>query len=275
MTPAAPLSDPLARRPGWTRLGDLRALGNRVYRVEAEGGTRVLKVYRERRGALQVRASDLSQRLVERKTGTGARARWRTERGLLALWREHGVDVPAVLEGALPEEAGPFALWLEDCAGPLLSERVRDPGLAWDERLAEIERLGADQGARHARAVALGEVRLLQEHATLNHVLAHGERRVAFDLETTWRASVPPTVALAQELGGTLRSLWRAVGERFDEGLAAWTRGHARPELLREAAGRAVRSRAPGAVVRRLQDRARRGGEGGKTWVLERLLLVL
>jgi len=263
--------------PRWrfTLLDDMEPYrGNVVFLAEGPEGARVLKLYRRRQGRLGEFLAGLSQRFVEKKRGVTAAERRATEALMLALWTAHGFDVPRLLDGPSLRGLGPHVLWMEHCPGPTLAAVLADDARPWDERCALLERVAGDQGRRHAAAVEARDPRLLQEHATLNHVLVCGERLVTFDLEGGFLGTVDPTEALSLELAGTLRSLEKATGERFDEALAAFVSAHGQPELLREAARRAVRSRSLARRLRRWRDRRQRGPRG-KSWVMERLLAAL
>ena len=56
-----------------------------------------------------------------------ARQRCALERAQLRLWREHGFDVPALLDLPLPAGySADTASWLEYCPGPTLHQFVSD-----------------------------------------------------------------------------------------------------------------------------------------------------
>jgi len=226
----------------------LRLDGNRIWRVETAHGPVLQKLYAERGSWLHAWGRELASRLRGGKTGTRASARRATEARLLALWREHGCDVPTELSARHPELASARTLVLEFVDGPLLSALLADPALPRGRRDALIERFAADVAARHARALQHGEAALVQEHGGVQHVLVAARsgaapakhasaprapetdasdapagvswpavaslpvsalRFTSFDLENTFRPRRDLAPLIAKELAACLRSLAR------------------------------------------------------------------
>ncbi|HZL99782.1 MAG TPA: hypothetical protein VFD43_05970 [Planctomycetota bacterium] len=185
--------------------------GNRIWRVATPQGTVLQKFYGERGGWLHAWARELGTRLYGHKTSTRAAGRRATEARLLRLWREAGLDVPEDLSGAHPDLANERTLVLEDVPGPLLSSALADRALPDARREELLRRFGRQWCARHRLALQRGEAALVQEHATLQHVIVSGERLVVFDLENAFRPRRDLGPILAKEIAATLRSLAKCV----------------------------------------------------------------
>lgn len=251
-----------------------RRRGN-VLIVYGEGDdARLLKLYRRRRSRARELSRDLSHRWFEGKQGVDPATRCATERRCLEVWSRHGFDVFRRFEAPLPPGAAPPANWLEYRRGALLSHRLRDAHADLARREALLRRFATELGRRQRRALELGEPLLIQENASLKHVLVSGERLIHFDFETAYRADFPLLDAAARELGGHLRGLSRASGRHFDAALALFVDAYADRDLLRRAAERAVRAGGLVRPLRRWQDRLRRPRHA-KTEVMERLLAAL
>jgi hypothetical protein len=268
------MSAPLALAPPRVLQDSHRdGAGNRLLLYETPQGPALLKVYRARGARLGEIVKVFSYLAIERKRGVTARQRCALERRQLALWREHGFDVPALLELPLPEGfSADTASWLEYCPGPTLHSFVSDAAQPVAARAQALARFAGVLAKRQARVRETRLLGLVMKHASLKHVLLHAGRQIHFDLESAHAPGVDPLEALADELSGLVRSLLRAAPPEQRESLAAaFLAGHGDPALLREIAlrgmGGQLRRR-----VRRLADRARRGAFGkhdALRWVLE------
>jgi hypothetical protein len=243
VSPGSPLAE-----PGEPRVlqsgGRDPGRGNRLLLYQIGGHPALLKIYRRRRAAWRELAKRFSYRFVEGRRGVTPRQRRDLEREHLALWREHGCDVPALLEHPLPPAlAAEVALWLEYCPGPLLSEVLADRARPLAERAAAAGRFAGELARRQRRALEMDELRLVTSHATAKHVLLHGDRQVSFDLESGYAPGTPLLSALCDELAGCLRSVLRAA------------------PADRDALGRAfLEGYGDGAFLGRLARHAQRGG---------------
>jgi hypothetical protein len=290
---------PAESAPGLTRLD-----GNRVWRVETPQGPVLQKLYADRGSRLHAWGRDLATSLRGGKTGTRAAARRATEARLLALWRAHGCDVPADVSASHPELANERTLVLECVEGVLLSQLLADPALRRGRRDELIERFASGIGARHTRALELGEAGLVHEHGGTQHVLVSGTgparglgapgppaetarlpvaqlRFVNFDLENSFapRADLQPL--LAKELAASLRSLAR--GSRGDQAglradVEAFARGYGDAARLKSVVGTYLHNRSPlwrlvWAIDRRREEQ--RGAARGKFVALRMLDDVL
>lgn len=251
---------------------DAKGRGNRLLLYQIEGHPALLKEYRPRGTRAGEWAKAFGYLLLERKRGISARGRCALERELLALWRRHGFDVPALLEHPLPPGfSSETASWLEYCPGPTLGHYAADASQPLAARERELARFAATLAARHARVLEARELGLVMKHASLRHVLLHAGRQVHFDFEGAHARGMDLHEALADELSGILRSLLRpARGDERERLLGAFLGGHTQPALLREVAARGagggVRRRA-----RRWADRLRRP-EFGKHEALARVV---
>lgn len=185
--------------------------GNRLYRFEIDGASRILKVYRRRRSAWRGPFRDLGNHL-EGKRGTSAVERCETERASLALWAHRGFDVPRLHDLPLPDGVAPPALWMEDCPGPTLARVIRSGAHSVEDVAGLVSRFSATLARRHEVATAEDEVLLVHEHPSFAHVLVvdGGERLVSFDLECAFKDGFPVAQAIGFELAGFARTLKRA-----------------------------------------------------------------
>ena len=233
--------------------------GNRLLLYRIGGRPALLKLYRRRRAAWREPVKRFSYRFIEARRGVTARQRRDLERSNLALWRDQGFDVPALLAHPLPPDlAGEVALWLEYCPGPLLSAVLADRERALAERTGCVERFARELARRQQRALELGERRLVMSHASAKHVLIHGDRQVSFDLETSYAPGYPMLDALALELAGCLRSVLReAPDDRAALG-AAFVRGYGDDAFLERLARHGLLGGGLRQRVKRASDARRR-----------------
>lgn len=238
----------------------IRGGGNLLLLDETPGQEALLKVYRRRGTRVREASKWLSYRLLERKRGVTARERCALERRQLALWRDLGFDVPALLDRPLPAGFSvATAQWIEYCPGRLLYELARDPDVALATREREVERFAVGLSRRQQRARAADLRDLVMKHASIKHVLLYGDRQVSFDLEGGYARSYPLLGALADELAANLRSLLRVAPPNDRERLgAAFLAGYGRPEQLAEIADFALRRGGVARAMRRSSDRTRR-----------------
>jgi hypothetical protein len=183
---------------------------NAVWRITLDGAPAVLKTYDTRRGPVRTALTALEHRLSGR-TPYAAAARQRTERDGLRLWRDAGFDVPALHETPLPVRLPVPHLCMEWLPGPTLPAFLTDAAQPDSAREDALRRFAPAWAARHALALERDEPRLLQEHATLDHVLVSGERLVTFDLEVAFRPGAHVPALIAREICGYLRSILRRL----------------------------------------------------------------
>lgn len=211
--------------------------GNRSWRIETPRGPALQKLYVERGRAYSVALRDALVLLARTKSPSRALARRATERRLLSLWREHGVDVPADWTDDLPQFGAPDVAVHEFIAGSRpLWDLVVEGEIEPAAREALLRRFADSWGRRHAEALRAREAGLVQEHATIRHVLVAGGRLVWIDHEQAFlpRSDVRPLVA--KEVTDLLRSLWKRVGSvRFAADLAVIVDAYPDRTVLRGA----------------------------------------
>ncbi len=255
--------------------GGGHGLGNALYLDRAHGA--LLKVYRPRRVKMQAWRElfhSLGHQLFEGKRGTSPRQRQSTELISLRTWIAHRFDVPELIDRPIPDGLPTTSSWMEYCPGQTLDEYLRSPGLDSAQLGTTVERLACEQAIRHRKALDSQENLLLQEHASIVHVLVSDERLITIDFENAYRGGFPTQVALSHELAGTLRSFFRRVPQRgqacFDQYLGAY------PErvLLREAALQVTRGKGVAASLKRWRDQKRKNRPSKLEvmhWVLQSL----
>ncbi len=104
-----------------------RLRGNRIWIVptpDGGGGEVLQKLYAPHDSGPGYWARLVLERIARAKTPTSVAARHRTERELLAAWREAGCDVPADLTDRYPALVHPRVTLLEYVRGPLLGRRL-------------------------------------------------------------------------------------------------------------------------------------------------------
>jgi hypothetical protein len=201
--------------------GSSRGSGlNAVWKIRVDGRPVILKTYSSRRAPFQSCLNNVGH-LLSGRTPYTARARQRTERWNLLLWRQHGFDVPALLP-CLPLEKLPIPhLCMEYIEGRTLSAYLADDRIPAAERDETFDRFLATWGSRHSRADRLSEPRLLQEHGTLDHVLVSGRRLATFDLEVSFRGGRRVRSCISGEISGYLRSLLKQQSPETSQRLLA------------------------------------------------------
>lgn len=175
----------------------------------------ILKCYGLKRSRLQMVIRQFGSLFLLKKSSITARARRNTELDVLALWKREGFDVPATYP--LPEVPADFpcCLAMEWIPGPTMAEVLHDKNTSLTFKKEVIARYARDWGRRHARALELGEPRLLQENPTLSHVFISGDRLVHFDFEIVFTRKKDLERLVRREIVGVLQSLSKAGGDSF------------------------------------------------------------
>jgi len=190
----------------------------------------VLKVYGRKRARLPTALRGFGHRFLVGKTGLSARARCDTERRLLALWRAHGLAVPAPLELEPPEPIAAPHLVMERLAGPTVDVRLRAAG-ADGELSAALARFAGEWSRRHGLAERLREPGLVHAHPGFAHLLEAGGAWAAFDFEYAYTDRDRVDELVDVEIAGFVASLQRAAGARAPALLRALVAGY--PERAR------------------------------------------
>jgi hypothetical protein len=210
-------------------------LGNRIWRVETAAGPVVQKLYRRRTPWPREEIRALLTRLGGRKTSPRAAWRHSTERRLLALWSEAGLDVPRDLSADHPELTAPLGLVMEFLGGTHMLHLLKPKaGTSAAERDRLLRRFAAGWKWRHDLALSRSEPAFIQEHGSLAHVLVTGDRLVTFDLEQGYRSHGSVLPVLAKEVADTLRTLM-SRGDRttFHQDLCSIAAGYGDVDRLR------------------------------------------
>lgn len=215
---------------------DVRLRGNRIWIVPTQDGPVLQKLYAPHSAGPGYWARLLAERLARQKTPTTVSARQRTERTLLAAWRDAGCDVPADLTDRHPSLVHPRVTLLEYVEGPLLGRLLSGGRLGRAARGDLLRRFAAAWGRRHGLAVDRADARLVQEHGTFLHVIVSGERLVTIDLEQAFRPRRDVLPLVAKEIVAYVRSLAKGADpETFRADLDALVCAYPRPELLAAA----------------------------------------
>ena len=261
-----------------TAPGDVRLVGNRIWLARTADGTVIQKLYAPHDHGPRYWARLLLERLGARKTPTTVRARWRTERELLRVWRAAGCDVPQDLSERHPALVhGPVTI-LERVEGPLLGHVLGSGRLSEQERVDLLTRFAAAWGRRHRLAIEQRDARLVQEHGTFLHVIMAPGRLVTIDLEQAYhpRRDVRPLVT--REIVAYVRSLAKRVDEaRLAADLRILVAAYPDRSLLEAAVREYVDSpRLVWRLDRRLRrDRGRALGKYGALALLRAALLAV
>ena len=244
-------------------------LGNMMYKVTGPEGTYLLKLYRRRWNRLQNLVEPLYARYMHRRTSGRAQARFESERDNIATWAREGFDVCRLFDRPLPRGIQGPALWMEYCPGRKLTAVLKDPSVAWNEKVEHLSALASEMSRRHQRAVTTGNRRLLQKHGTADHILLFEDRRITIDLEGAFLPSYRMEEALVRELSGYLRS-FRVLGNRLDDGIDTFIAAYAERDLLRQTVHWGLHGTSLARRLTRFQDQMRRGASS-KTNLLARL----
>jgi len=175
----------------------------------------VLKCYGLKRGQLKVLFRQLGSLFLVRKSSITAKARHDTELDVLAFWKQEGFDVPEVYPlPKLPQDIS-NCIAMEYIPSPTVAKVLQDDQKSLVLKKEVIARYARVWGKRHARALELGEPRLLQENPTLSHVFVSRDRLVHFDFEIVFTRKKDLERLVRREIVGILRSMSKASGDSF------------------------------------------------------------
>ncbi|MHC4942715.1 MAG: hypothetical protein ACYTG7_06810 [Planctomycetota bacterium] len=189
--------------------------GQRVLKITHEGTPMVLKCYGMKRGRLKTVLRQFGSLFIVGKSSITARGRHETEREVLALWTQEGFDVPKRLSVPELERKMDYCLVLEWLPGSLMTEALQQGKMPLPERIALVERFGRVFCARHDRAAALDEPRLLLENPTFDHVFVSRDRLVHFDFEIVFRKTGDIERLIRREIVGFTWSMAKMSGSDF------------------------------------------------------------
>ena len=195
-----------------SRRGDGR---HRVMKVAHNEKFMVLKCYGLKRSRLKSLFRQLGSLFLVRKSSITAKARHDTELDVLSLWKREGFDVPEVYPLPILPLDTPHCIAMEWIPGPTLAEVLQDDQKPLAYKKEIIARYSRIWGKRHARALELGEPRLLQENPNLSHVFVLRDRLVHFDFEIVFTRKKDLKRLIRREIVGILRSMSKASGDNF------------------------------------------------------------
>ena len=175
----------------------------------------VLKCYGLKRTRLKVLFRQLGSLFLVGKSSITAKARHDTELDVLSLWKREGFDVPEVYPLKKPPQDIPYCIAMEYIPSPTVAELLQDNQKSLSFKKEAIARYARVWGKRHARALELGEPRLLQENPTLSHVFVSRDRLVHFDFEIVFTRKKDLKRLVRREIVGILRSMSKASGDSF------------------------------------------------------------
>jgi hypothetical protein len=195
-----------------SRRGDGR---QRVRKVVHNEKFVILKCYGLKRRRSRVLFRQFGSLFLGGKSSITAKARHDTELDVLAFWKQEGFDVPEVYP--LPKHPQDISncLAMEYIPSPTVAKVLQDDQKSLVFKKEVIARYARVWGKRHARALELGEPRLLQEHPTLSHVFVSRNRLVHFDFEIVFTRKKDLERLIRREIVGTLRSMAKTSGDGF------------------------------------------------------------
>jgi hypothetical protein len=195
-----------------SRRGDGR---QRVMKVVHNEKFVILKCYGLKRSHPRVLFRQFGSLFLGGKSSITAKARHDTELDVLAFWRQEGFDVPEVYPlPKLPQDIS-NCIAMEYISSPTVAKVLQDDQKSLVLKKEVIARYARVWGKRHARALELGEPRLLQEHPTLSHVFVSRDRLVHFDFEIVSTRKKDLERLVRREIVGILRSMAKTSGDGF------------------------------------------------------------
>ncbi|OEU65211.1 MAG: hypothetical protein BA867_12465 [Desulfobacterales bacterium S5133MH16] len=195
-----------------SRRGDGR---QRVMKVVHNEKFVILKCYGLKRRLPRVLFRQFGSLFLGGKSSITAKARHDTELDVLAFWKQEGFDVPEVYPlPKLPQDIS-NCIAMEYIPSPTVAKVLQDDQKSLVLKKEVIARYARVWGKRHARALELGEPRLLQEHPTLSHVFVSRDRLVHFDFETVFTRKKDLERLVRREIVGILRSMAKTSGDGF------------------------------------------------------------
>lgn len=176
-----------------------------IFLLRREGTSYVVKCYGHKRSRWQSWGKSFGNYLGGRSSENYL-MRYRTEKRVLALWRQCGFEV--FRETRLPDLSIPYPhLVMEHVAGRTLLHYFSDPQQPIAEKVAVFRRFLPEWGRRHLLALQTGDRLLIQEHPSFKHVFYGDDGRlIFFDFETVYiRYDIRNLIA--REIAGYARSL--------------------------------------------------------------------
>jgi hypothetical protein len=188
--------------------------GNYLYKVPFRGGWAVLKVYYGDRSFREYVQKSMGNVLVCNQTSFMPKARLRTEKQCLKLWRDAGFRVFATYDDVVVEGVpeGGYTLF-EYVDRPRFVTYFANGEVSVDERLAMWRRFLPVWHRRHALALEGREPRFIHENGDLKHVMIMEDGQfLFFDFEMCFRSRRRVREFVGREILSYLKSLGKTVG---------------------------------------------------------------
>jgi hypothetical protein len=232
--------------------------GNYLYKVPFRGGWAVLKLYYGSRSLARYVTTTLGNVLVCNQTSFMPKARLRTERKCLELWREAGFRVFETYDDVVVEglREGGYALY-EYVDAPRFVNYFADESVPLEERLATWRRFLPEWHRRHALALERREPMFVHENGDMKHVMIVEDGRfLFFDFEMCFRSRRRVREFVGREILAYLKSLGKVVGpELWPEFIRETLEHYPDPALLEYTYEFAFRNRNPVLQAARWIDR--------------------
>ena len=224
--------------------------GNYLYKVPYRDGFAVLKVYWCSRGIFERLFKTFDNLVFEGQTSFMPRARLRTEKDAMAIWREAGFRVFDCYENVKVEgiQEGGYALY-EYVPGRHFHKLLPDESVPREERVRLYRKFLGEWHRRHRLAIDRHEPRLVHENGDLKHVMDYQNQLVWFDFEMCYRSRRHVEDLVAREILSYVKSLGDFLPrELFEFFFDETIRHYPDPELLAHTHNVYFRNRNP--VVR-------------------------
>jgi len=232
--------------------------GNYLFKVPFRGGWAVLKLYYGDRSGWQYVTKTLGNLLVCNQTSFMPKARLRTERECLRIWREAGFRVFDTYDDVEVAglRAGGYALF-EYVKAPRFVEHFADASVPLEDRLAVWRRFLPVWHRRHALAIERREPKLVHENGDMKHVMILEDGQfLFFDFEMCFRSRRRVREFVGREILAYLKSLGKTVGpEAWPAFVQATFEHYPDPALLEFTYEFAFRNRNPVLRAARWVDR--------------------
>ena len=201
-----------------------------IYLIETSAKRWVIKYYHHKRDQPQRLFSQLENYLSGR-SGVSPQRRFCNEKQCLQIWRENGFEVFRQCNEFPFISIGAPHLIFEYVPGRTLKDFFLDREIPKTDKLGAFKRFLPEWGRRHFLAYKNKNRKLIQEHATFQHVYmsAEDQRFIFYDFEVvyTHRYSLPGLIGC--EIAGYIRSL---PTEDLDDYLRILIRDYPYPQFL-------------------------------------------
>ncbi|MFC1497589.1 hypothetical protein ACFLS1_03825 [Verrucomicrobiota bacterium] len=182
--------------------------GNYLYKIPYKDGHAVLKLYYGSRSPFQRIYKTFSNVVIEGQTSFMPKARLKTEKDAIRVWKKAGFRVFDIYNNVEVEglPKGGYALY-EYVEGRHFHKLLPDASVPLEERLALYREFLDQWHRRHRIAVDQKEPRLIHENGDLKHVIDYNGELVWFDFEMCYRSRTHVEDLVAREILAYLKSL--------------------------------------------------------------------